>query len=308
MTDAPGRAAAQAAGPYLEFAARGRNAWWRCLVALLLALLLAIVLGVVIGLGLSLVGIPMTVLTSELTRPTHPPLFMLAAAFNFGVVLAGLLLAVWFVQRKSPRDLVGRWSWSQVGVGAAVWLVMSAVMTMVDVAAAPGGFRWSAAPGTLLLAGCAAPALAVQTFTEEVLFRGYVTQAMLLATRRPVPAAVLSGLIFGAVHIPNGLPQAVSATGFGIAASLIAIRLGGLAFTFGLHWINNLFGAVVVVESNDVFHGFPGLVTQATPGLVWFDVATTFLALAVVCALVLRFPATSKAQRSAEAVLRRLAG
>jgi membrane protease YdiL (CAAX protease family) len=290
MTDAPRRAGAAAAGLYLEFAARGRNAWWRYLAALLLTFVLAIVLGVVFGLGLSLLGIPMTVLTAELTKPTHPPLFMLAAAFNFGVVLAGLLLAAWFVQRKSPFDLMGRWSWKQVGLGAGVWLVMNAIMTLADITAAPGGFRWSATPGTLLLAGCAAPVLAVQTFTEEVLFRGYITQAMLLMTRRPVLAAILAGLIFGAVHIPNGLPQAVSATGFGIAASLIAIRLGGLAFTFGLHWINNLFGAVVVVESNDVFHGFPGLVTQSTPGLVWFDVATTFLALMIAYALVLRVP------------------
>ncbi|HEY2052274.1 MAG TPA: type II CAAX endopeptidase family protein [Caulobacteraceae bacterium] len=286
MTEAPVRVGVATARPYLEFAARGRNAWWRYPVAIVLALVLGIVLGVAAGIVLSLLGIPIKALASELTTPTHPPLFMLAAAFNFAILLAGLFLAVWLLQRKSPLDLIGRWSWRQMLMGAGIWLFMGAIMTCADMTAAPAGFRWTAAPGTLLLAGCAAPALAVQTFTEEVLFRGYITQAMLLATKRPIPAAILAGLIFGAAHIPNGLPQAVSAVGFGVAASLIAIRLGGLAFTFGLHWINNLYGAVVVVESNDVFHGFPGLISQTTPTLVWFDVAATFVALALAYGLV----------------------
>ena len=285
----PRRAQAETAEPYLEFAARGRNAWWRYLATFLLALALAIAIGGVIGLALMALGVPFATLAAELTTPAHPPVFMLAMAFNFLVILAGLFLGVWLVQRKSPADLIGRWSWRWMAIGAVLWLGMSLVMTAVDVTAAPSGFRWSATPQTSVLAGSAALALAVQTFTEEVLFRGYLTQAMLLATRRAFPAAVIAGLIFGAVHIPNGLPQAFSAAGFGIAASLIAIRLKGVAFTFGLHWANNLYGAVVVVASNDLFHGFPGLVSQSTQGLVWFDVATNLLALAITCALVLRF-------------------
>ena len=280
--------AAAAPVTFVEFARRGRNAWWRYPATLLVAIVLAIVVGVAIALPLIFLGVPPQSLTAELTKPTRPPLFMLAVGFNFALVLAGLFLAARLVQRKSPGDLIGRWRWSQVATGVGVWLAMMVAMTLADVAIAPGAFRWSAAPGTLLLGVCAIFALGLQAFTEEVLFRGYITQGMLLATRRPIPAAILAGLVFGAAHIPNGLPQAVSATGFGIAASLIAIRLGGVAFTFGLHWINNLFGAVVVVASNDVFRGFPGLVSQSGPGLVWFDVGTNLLALAIVGALILR--------------------
>jgi membrane protease YdiL (CAAX protease family) len=295
------RGQAVAAGSYLDVAARGRNAWWRYLAALLLAVVLAVVLGGVIGVALSALGVPFSAMAAEITAPTHPPLFMLAVAFNFAVILAGLFAAVWLVQRKTPADLIGHWSWRGVAIGAALWLGMVLVMTAADVTVARSGFRWSATPATLTLAGCAASALTVQTFTEEVIFRGYLTQAMLLVTRRAVPAAVLSGLIFGAVHIPNGLPQAVSAAGFGVAAALIAIRLKGVAFTFGLHWVNNVFGAVVVVASNDLFHGLPGLVAQSTPNLVWFDVATNLLALTIVCAIVLRFSPPAPAAPLTEA-------
>jgi membrane protease YdiL (CAAX protease family) len=302
LSDTSWRAQAGAAEPYLQFAARGRNAWWRYVAALLLALALAIVIGGVIGVTLTALGVPFAAMASELTTPTNPPLFMLAVAFNFGVILAGLFLAVWLVQRKSSGDLIGQWSWRWVAIGAVLWLGMTLVMTAADMSVEPSGFRWTATPGTATLAVCAALALTVQTFTEEVVFRGYLTQAMLLTTRRAVPAAVIAGLIFGAVHIPNGLPQAVSAAGFGVAASLIAIRLKGVAFTFGLHLTNNLYGAVVVVASNDLFHGLPGLVAQTTPGLVWFDVATNLLALSIVCALVLRFsPSPSSAAVATQA-------
>jgi membrane protease YdiL (CAAX protease family) len=77
--------------------------------------------------------------------------------------------------------------------------------------------------------------------------------------------------LFGSLHIPNGYAQAFAAAALGIVASLIAIRTGGIAFTFGMHLINNLFGAVVVVSADDVFKGLPALITQNTPFLTWWD-------------------------------------
>ncbi len=108
------------------------------------------------------------------------------------------------------------------------------------------------------------------------------------ATRRTVPAALISGVLFGAMHIPNGLPQAVSATVFGVVLAAIAIRTGGIAFTFGLHLANNLFGAVVVVSSGDAFRGSAGVVTQNTPQLMWWDAAAGVVGLLLVAALVYR--------------------
>ena len=132
----------------------------------------------------------------------------------------------------------------------------------------------------------------MQTFAEEFVFRGYATQALLLATRRVPLAALLSGLLFGAMHIPNGAPQAVGATIFGVVLSLIAIRTGGIAFTSGLHLANNLFGAVVVASSNDAFHGAPALFSQNTPQLMWWDTAVGALALAALLFGVMRRPAS----------------
>jgi membrane protease YdiL (CAAX protease family) len=130
--------------------------------------------------------------------------------------------------------------------------------------------------------------LAIQTFAEEFIFRGYVTQGLLKAFRRPLPTALDSGLIFGAMHIPNGLPQAVSAAIVGVGLALVAIRTGSLAIGYGAHLINNVFSAVVVVSGGDVFRGSPGLIMENAPDLVWLDVGVETVAIALILAALYR--------------------
>lgn len=122
-------------------------------------------------------------------------------------------------------------------------------------------------------------------------FRDYITQALLLVLGRSLAAAVASGILFGALHIPNGVPQAANALVLSVALSLIAVRTGSLAFGWGLHLVNNMFGAVVVVSASDVFHGSPGLFTQTAPQLLWWDVVAACVATVLLTLLVLRRPA-----------------
>jgi membrane protease YdiL (CAAX protease family) len=272
---------------YLDYARRGKNQWWRYLAALALGMVPSVLIAVLIVALYLLRLIPPESL-QELAHPSSSPIFFGGVVLQSVAIVAGLLTGVALVQGKSFFDLMGRWRWRLFLAGGALWLPLLAAMTFADVVIAPGGFRYSANPATTVLAICALCALPIQTFTEELLFRGYITQGLLLATKRPAVAAVLAGLAFGALHIPNGAPQAVAAAGFGVATSLIAIRLSGIAFTFGMHLVNNLVGAVIVVSSGDIFAGAPGLFTQTTPRLTWWDVAVELVALALVAWLVLR--------------------
>jgi membrane protease YdiL (CAAX protease family) len=286
------------AEPYLEHARRGRNAWWRYLLAALVALGLAFVLGVVTVAVLLYSHAVSTQTLTGLQSPTQPVNFFLGNGVAFAIILAGFVAGARLLQGKRFTDVVGAWSWRLVGAGAGVWTACLVLSTLADFAIAPAGFGVTVSPATLTLALAAAVGLGVQTFAEEWIFRGWLTQGLLLATKRPLPAAILAGLIFGAVHIPNGWPQAAGATAFGIATSLLAIRLGGIAFTWGLHVLNNLFGAVVVVSGGDVFRGSPGVFTQTTPQLMWWDVGAELVALALVLWLVLRRPPTPDVART----------
>ena len=264
---------------FLDLAARGRTDWWRYPLAVALAMAVWVILFVVLFVAIDLIGPMPPNLAGELTQPTHIQAFFGGTAVMFGALLATFTLAIRLIHRKRFSDITGPWNWRQMGRGALVWFAACVLAGVADYLIDPAGFRVSAGPATLTLALWALPSLAVQTFAEEFLFRGYLTQALLLATRRPLVASLASGLIFASLHIPNGWPQAASAAAFGTVTALIAIRTGGIAFTYGLHIVNNVFGAVFLVSAADVFKGSPALVTQATPNLVWVDAAVPLLGL-----------------------------
>ncbi len=273
---------------FLDYAARGKNSFWRYLVAWPLAILLAVVLIIVLIVPpVVLHWLPLS-FVYDMQSPSHAvPFFVGSMLMSFGVLLVGFVIAIAWLHRKSPADIVGAWSWPRFIIGAALWLAFLAAATGVDVLLQPAGFRFTGSSLTPEIAGVAVAGIAVQTFTEEFVFRGYLTQGLLLWLKRPWLVSVISGLAFGAMHIPNGIPQAIGAVIFGIVMSMIAIRSGGLAIGYGIHLVNNLFAGLVVVSDDDVFHGLPALWTQHTPGLLWGDTAVEFIALTVLLALAL---------------------
>ncbi|HEY1425196.1 MAG TPA: type II CAAX endopeptidase family protein [Caulobacteraceae bacterium] len=275
---------------WLDYARRGRNSFWLYLIAIPLALLITIVLGVVLGLALTLSGVASQSELAAVNDPSRPTPFFLGVFVIFGLLLFGFIAAVRLLHRKRFADLLGRWRWSAFWLGAGVWTLAQVAGTAADLAIAPHALKISASAATLGLALIAAPALAMQTFTEEYVFRGYVTQGLSLILRRPLVTSIVSGAIFASAHIPNGAPQAVGALMFGSVVAYAAIRTGGLALGCGAHLANNLFGSLVVVSDADVFKGAPALVTEHAPGLLWWDVGVEAVLLAIAMLLLARLP------------------
>lgn len=264
---------------FLDLAARGRTRWWRYALTIALAVFIWLAAFVVVFIALMLGHVVPPTLASDLTQPTKVEAFYGGTGVLFGALLVAFILAIRLIHGKRFGDITGAWNWRLMLRGASVWLAVCLVAGVVDYLIEPRGFRITAGAATVTLALWALPSLAVQTFAEEFVFRGYLTQALLLATRRPLVTAVASGLLFASLHIPNGWPQAASAAVFGTVTALIAIRTGGIAFSYGMHLVNNLSGAIILVSANDVFRGSPALITQATPNLMWLDAAVPFLAM-----------------------------
>lgn len=263
----------------LSYAARGRNRWWRYLLVLILACLLALILLILAGLSLGALHAIPPDFAQRLQQPKDAASFFLGVGAVFGTLALALAASAWLIQGKRPRDVIGLWRWRYFLLGLIIWAAIQCGVTLIDFLVAPHGFAIAASAGSATLAGTALIGLGIQTFAEEFIFRGYLTQGLLLAFKRPLPAAIVSGLLFGSLHIPNGWPQALVAVIFGIVCSLVAIRMGGIALTYGVHLANNYFGAVAVVSTSDVFKGSPGLLVQNTPQLLWSDTAFTILAL-----------------------------
>ncbi len=280
---------------YFEFASRGRNSWWRYPLCLVLAVFLACVILLVLGVALTLMRLLPAGISTQIQQPKYVMPFFLGIAVTFASLTAGLALAAMLVHRKRPRDLLGQWSWDFFIWGLGGWIIVQGVLALIDGLIAPHGFSFTANHGSVTFAAVALTAILIQTFAEEFIFRGYLTQGLLLAFKKPLPAAIASGLLFGSVHIANGIPQALNAIVFGIVCALIAIRTGGIALTCGLHLANNYFGAVVVVSGDDVFKGSPGIIAQTTPGLIWWDLCVGIAALMGLLWLIFRRPYFSAA-------------
>jgi uncharacterized protein len=292
---------------FLEFARRGRSGGWRYPAVILLGVVLWFVFGVA-GLiaALAATGNFKPETLKALTDPRQTGPYFTLIGVTFGALLLGMWAASRLIQGKRFGDIIGRWRWGLVAKGFGVWFGVLVLSALADFLLRPKGFSLSPDARAPLFMLWVTPALAIQTFAEEFVFRGVITQGLVRAIRRPWLVCVISGLIFGSAHIPNGAIQAVSATVFGMVLTFLALRTGGLALGWGLHLVNNLFGGMVVVSSSDVFKGAPGLFHQNTPGLDGFDLAFTVAALLIAAWLLLRRPVAEDPQCEIRVVTRLL--
>jgi uncharacterized protein len=273
---------------FLDYAARGKNSWWRYVLGFILALVIGIVVSVAVSMAAILMKWVPLDLAAQIQTAGDPVMFFGFIGLVFGALLGGFAAVAPLLHGKSPFDLLGRWDWRGFVTGAVVWLGVMILLTGIDYLLRPSGFTWTAGRLTVTSVLVTCVALGIQTFAEEYVFRGYLTQGLLLATKKPLVASLISGVIFGLCHIPNGIPQAVWATFFGVVLALVAIRTGGVAFGVALHMVNNIFGAVVVVSANDVFKDAPSVLSQATPDLMWWDTLAGVVILTAIAALILR--------------------
>ena len=263
-------------------------------------ILAGLLLAMLLGIAVLTVLIVAKVLPSDARALQDPrqtgPYFTLVMV-TFGVLLLGFWAASRLIQGKRFGDIVGRWRWGLVAKGFGVWFVVVALSVFVDFLLRPQGFSLSPDVRAPLFVLWVAPALAVQTFAEEFIFRGVITQGLVRAFKRPWVACLLSGLVFGAAHIPNGPVQAASAAVLGVVLAFMAIETGGLALGWGLHLVNNLFAGIVIVSSSDVFNGARALFYQNTPGLEGFDLAFNVAAPFVAAWFLLRRRGTAPSLR-----------
>jgi uncharacterized protein len=80
----------------------------------------------------------------------------------------------------------------------------------------------------------------IQAAAEEVLFRGYIMQALGLVWRREWFAVVGSALLFALFHGTQNLPLFFHRFFFGLLMGALVWRTGGLEASIGAHVANNL--------------------------------------------------------------------
>ncbi len=288
-----------------------QHRWWRPLVGAaavtggLVAVVLA--LGITFGVAQALTGRSGTAL-DEAVSSTWWGLLAMNLALAAGVPLAWL--GVRAGHRRGPgavSSVEGRWRWRWalrvVPVVLAVLVAANLAVVAVEVLAGRAPFGPGTAPGArqaVALVVVVVLTTPLQAAGEEFFFRGWLSQAVGSWSARPAVGAVLAALasaaLFSAAHGAEDALLFADRVVFGLVASWLVWRTGGLEAAVVLHAVNNvvlmvpaaLAGALTVTPE----------VAPVPPLLVAVDVTCLLVAAAAVTALTRRAERTRPDGRS----------
>ena len=255
----PGPPQAMEPRAYPQLLRGPRHAWWRPLVGLAvvlgLCLVVLVLMTVAMFVGLLLTGAELEQLTDEdtlIAAVGTEPWFLL---LNNVLLAAGIpiaMLAVWVGHGWRPRwvNSVGpriRWRWLAVSsaVALAVQLIATAALFAFD--GVPEG-RGDDVLVLLLIVFLTTP---LQAAGEEYFFRGWMTQALGSWFRGAMVSALVPALVtamlFAVAHGGQNFWLFLDRFAFGLLASYLTWRTGGLEAAIGAHAVNNVVVFVPVI-------------------------------------------------------------
>jgi membrane protease YdiL (CAAX protease family) len=248
--------------PYHRLLRTVRHRWWQPLVGLVVAVLLFLIVGIVVyglaAIGGVLFGATEAKVLDQITDLGSPVGFLLA-----NLALAAGIPAAWAAVAIVHRERIGwlasvacrlRWRLLLVNAGLALGIVLATYLVYLVLPSggtdAPGGSD-AAWPGTstfLAFAAVIVLTTPLQAAGEEYAFRGYLTQALGAWIRWPVVPALVSATLFAVAHGTQGPWLFADRFAFGLVASWLTLRTGGLESAIALHTVNNA-GALLVAAA-----------------------------------------------------------
>jgi membrane protease YdiL (CAAX protease family) len=243
---------------YLEAARQGRNDWWRYLISFPAILISWLMVGTIPVLLLmayvSIDGDPVTSFSGTGFVGIPRVLEFLATMLTFIPLIVATLLAVRFIHARSLQTLITGEThirWGRVFAGAGVWLVIAALVSMVEALFYPGRYILTFQPAALIVfAVVALIFIPLQTSAEELLFRGYLLQWIGLRLKNKWLLSLLNGALFFLPHIANpematnSILVGLGYFAMGFFLTLITLKDNGMELALGMHAGNNLFSVL----------------------------------------------------------------
>ena len=230
--------------------------WWRAVVGLLLAGTTLVTGAVAVILAALVAGVLSGAegdAAAEDSLSPDTPLGLLANNLVIAMLIPASVLAVVVVHRAPAGALasvLGRPRWWLLGrcfllAVVVVGLFFAAGFLLPEVATDGGSDPSTVSTRTLVgLLAVIALSTPVQAAAEEVGFRGYLSQAVATWFSRPragtVVAAGVSATVFALAHGVQDPPLFADRLAFGLVASWLVWRTGGLEAAVALHVANNL--------------------------------------------------------------------
>lgn len=212
-----------------------------------------------------LIVLPATALLSdgevaELVRNLLPFIGTMVLLVVIARFVMGRSLWTFFAPDPSPR-------WGLFGRAVSIQIVAMGIGTLVFTLSPIGALEVSRPDWRVLVPAfpIALVGFAVQTLSEEIVFRGMLPQSVRRFTASPLLVFAIPAGVFAVLHVGN-----VSALGGGVwalvpyfaTASLwgwVCYRTGSLWTSWGMHYANNVYLVLLIGSHDDVVTPLSGL-------------------------------------------------
>jgi len=257
---------------FIERAFDHQNQWWKYLIIIIAGFFGGQLLG---SIPLMVVMISKAVASGgaiAFNTENMADLTVFGISKNAGLLLlllpfvVSLIITVWLIKvlhKRTFKETVNgtnKLRFGRIGVGFGVWVALIAVYSIGDYLINPDNFvlQFDVAKfiPLLLISFLIIP---LQTTSEEILLRGYLTQGIAALTRSRLLAIILPGVIFGLLHSFNpevkefGFAIAMSQyITFGLLFGLVAVMDDGIELAIGMHAANNIFMSLFVTSKSSV--------------------------------------------------------
>jgi membrane protease YdiL (CAAX protease family) len=262
---------------FLEIGRSGKNDWWRYLLGIFIVFcgylvgqfpLVIIAAGSAMQNGHSLTEISKD--ESRILDPKFtglsPNTILLLEMLMFVVAMFALWIVVTKLHGKTFRSIITsapKVRWKRFALSAGIWMTLCFVAQFISMQLYPDNYSvvFNLKPFlmTLLIGIIFLP---IQTWWEEFFFRGYIFQGIGSLTKTPLIPILVTGLLFGGIHMFNPEVAKYGALAMfpaylipGICLAMMASLDEGLESAMGMHFANNLFGTFAVTSSGSAIQG-----------------------------------------------------
>ncbi|MFV0451869.1 MAG: lysostaphin resistance A-like protein [Propioniciclava sp.] len=237
---------------HVQFFRSPRFRWWKSLAGLVVVTLVWLIISMILSVtGIVLDGVDTSLDLQTGTIVLGPWLFIMNNV-SLALLIPVTMLGAWVLIGQRPgwlSSVAGRVRWGWLGRVALIvlpaWAVLHGLSFLLG---EQQDLQWR--PYSVLLMVAILLTMPLQSAGEEYFLRGFVLRSV-AAWIRPRTAAFLastlvSSLFFTVIHFAADIWLNIFYFGFGVTASWLAWRTGGLEAPIALHAINNLFAAATL--------------------------------------------------------------
>ena len=278
---------------YIEQAYKGKNEWWRYLLAIITIFLGWQFLGVI---PLFMAAYSESDDLGQLIKSSESAfgdlginsnLYLLVMLLTFVFGLIFLLFSVRNIHLRSIRSLItsrDEVDWKRVLFGFSMWFLLSLFSLVVDYAVSPEHYVYNFKPEPfLILVVIAFVLMPLQTSFEELLFRGYLMQGIGVWFKNAAVPFLFTSIVFGLMH---GFNPEVEKLGYiilvyyiatGFLFGIVTLMDEGSELALGMHAANNIVASIFVTVNWSAFQTDALFVDISEPSLSVYMFVPVFI-------------------------------